>query len=282
MDAKLNTLLKWGIENSVPGTTTQSAEASTTPTTNGTSSSSTAIAARAPAPYSSSDKDPSTHLLKDSSNNILTPSEAAGVAAPRSQLNPEVLAALFGGPSEAELMKAAIAVITCPTTTSQNDDGEGATLENKLIAFDNFEQLIESLDNANNLENLSLWAPLLSLLSDSEAEIRRMAAWCVGTAVQNNARTQERLFAMGGIPQLVALATSPNEPEAVRRKAIYALSSAVRNYQPSMDAAVDELTKLQKHDAGKQVDATDMDAVDEVMNALKRRVSAAAAAATKV
>ncbi len=70
-----------------------------------------------------------------------------------------------------------------------------------------------------------------------------MAAWCVGTAVQNNETSQSRLVAMGGIPRLVTMATKEGETEAARRKALYALSSAVRNYQPAMDVATEELAK---------------------------------------
>lgn len=66
-------------------------------------------------------------------------------------------------------------------------------LSNKLVAFDNFEQLIESLDNANNMEPLGLWTPLVDLLANEEADLRKMAAWCIGTAVQNNAQSQERV-----------------------------------------------------------------------------------------
>ncbi|KAL2023838.1 hypothetical protein VTK56DRAFT_1105 [Thermocarpiscus australiensis] len=227
MDKNLNNLLKWSIENSVP---------SSKPATG-------AAAATA----SSSDATPSTD----------TPSSG-------STLDREALAALLGGPSDAELMCAAMEVIT----------DSSADLENKLVAFDNFEQLIESLDNANNLEKLSLWTPLLALLEHEERELRRMAAWCVGTAVQNNVRSQERLLAMGGIPPLVRLATRDGEHEAVRRKAVYALSSAVRNYQPAMDVASEELRK-RGHDHGKgdKVDASDMDTIDEIMAGLKRRIT---------
>ncbi|KAL1837196.1 hypothetical protein VTJ49DRAFT_4168 [Mycothermus thermophilus] len=185
-------------------------------------------------------------------------------------LNPEILNALFGGPSEAELMRAAMEVLTDPS----------ADLDNKLIAFDNFEQLIESLDNANNLEPLALWTPLLSLLEHEEQEMRRMAAWCVGTAVQNNARTQERLLAMGGLPKLVGLATKEDEHHAVRKKAVYALSSAVRNYQPAMDVAAEELKKRghghDQHGQGETVDASDMDAIDAIMGYLRDQIKTGA------
>ncbi|KAF6837220.1 hsp70 nucleotide exchange factor [Colletotrichum musicola] len=194
--------------------------------------------------------------------------DATGATAPAgSSLNAEAIAALFGGgPSDADLMIASMQAI-------KSADPE-VTLESKLVAFDNFEQLIENLDNANNMAKLALWTPLLECLAHDEAEIRRMACWCVGTAVQNNEPSQERLLAMGdaGIPVLVGLATKDGEKEAVRRKAVYALSSAVRNYQPAMDVLSAELAK-QGVESGK-VDAVDMDAVDKVMDGLKAKITA--------
>jgi len=103
-------------------------------------------------------------------------------AAPR-PFDQEALARLLGGPSDADLMLQAMAAVQSPEVD----------LENKLVAFDNFEQLIENLDNANNMENLKLWVPLVDQLKSEESELRRMAAWCVGTAVQNNIKSQERV-----------------------------------------------------------------------------------------
>ncbi|KAL2142078.1 hypothetical protein VTI28DRAFT_1591 [Corynascus sepedonium] len=237
MDKNLSNLLKWSIENSAPSSGVNGATAVTThPSDNNSSSTPTTTATAADTGATSRTAPAGTNL------------------------NPEVLSALFGGPSDAELMRAAMEVIR----------DEQATLENKLIAFDNFEQLIESIDNANNLEPLALWTPLLATLEHDESELRRMAAWCVGTAVQNNVRSQERLLAMGGLPTLVRLAIEEGENVAVRRKAIYALSSAVRNYQPAMDVVAD---KLKAHGKGEKVDAADMDAVDDLIGWLKQKVN---------
>lgn len=191
-------------------------------------------------------------------------------AQPATQLTPEILASLLGGPSDADLMVQSMQVITNPDPA--------VPLDAKLTAFDNFEQLIESLDNANNMSTLNLWTPLLGMLAHGEAELRRYAAWCAGTAVQNNEKSQERLLAAGGLPGLVELATSGDEKEDVRRKAVYALSSACRNYQPAMDVVASELVKkgVRKEGEGK-VDATNMDAVDEVMNGLKNKAKEDAA-----
>lgn len=190
-------------------------------------------------------------------------------------LTPDMINALFGGPSEADLMKAAMEVL-------HSDESD---LENKLIAFDNFEQLIESIDNANNLEPLGLWTPLTKLLQHEEADMRRMAAWCVGTAVQNNEKAQDKvchslqglysteanpcsglqLVVLNAIPTLVNMSTTDPNP-AARKKAVYALSSAARNYQPAMNELVKHLPE--SYGTGK-TDAGDMDAVDAVMDQLR-------------
>ena len=98
-------------------------------------------------------------------------------------LNADSLQSLMGGPSDADLMKESMAAIRSPDVS----------IKDKLVAFDNFEQLIESIDNANNMEALGLWMPLMSQLDNEEADMRRMAAWCLGTAVQNNVKAQERV-----------------------------------------------------------------------------------------
>lgn len=219
-------------------------------------------------------------LLKWSVQN--SQQSADGTAAPPSaeqaarNLTPDMINALFGGPSEADLMKAAMEVL-------HSDESD---LENKLIAFDNFEQLIESIDNANNLEPLGLWTPLIQLLKHEEADMRRMAAWCIGTAVQNNEKAQDKvcphathansgliqtnipsvqLVVMNAIPTLVHIATTDTNP-AARKKSVYALSSATRNYQP----ALNELVKHLPEDYGfGQTDAADMEAVDSIMDKLR-------------
>ncbi|TVY33201.1 Hsp70 nucleotide exchange factor, partial [Lachnellula subtilissima] len=200
-------------------------------------------------------------LLKWSVENSSASTSDPTTAPPTSTINPEAMNALFGGPSDADLMLSSMSAITSP-------DPE-LTLPDKLVAFDNFEQLIENLDNANNLGPLALWTPLLGCLESAESEMRRMAAWCVGTAVQNNVKSQEGLVAAGGIPGLAKLAVDEGEDESVRRKAVYALSSACRNYQPAMDILTAELGKLGRDDWAGKVDAEDMDACDGLIGAMR-------------
>ena len=179
------------------------------------------------------------------------------VETPKSRgLNAEALVQLMGGPSDADLMREAMTVI-------QNPD---ATLSAKTAAFDNLEQLVESIDNANNLTPLGLWGPLVAQLASGEAELRKMAAWCIGTAVQNNVKAQERLLAVNGIPVLCRLAVEEAD-EGARRKCVYALSSEVRNYQPGMNEVV---RCLPKDIVGPdQVSSSDMEVIDAIMAKLR-------------
>ena len=197
--------------------------------------------------------------IENSENAAADPTSTSDPKAERSSgqpLNPEILKSLLGGPSDADLMKESMAAILSPDIA----------LDNKLIAFDNFEQLIETIDNANNMETLGLWAPLIGLLGSEEAELRRYAAWCLGTAVQNNVKAQATLCAMDAIPKLTKLATDDSK-EGVRRKAIYALSSGIRNYQPGLDAAVKALPKSVAPEGA--IDAGNMEAVDMVIEQLR-------------
>lgn len=74
------------------------------------------------------------------------------------------------------------------------------------------------------------------------------------------------MLAVGAIPGLVRLAVEdPSEP--VRRKAIYAISSETRNYQPGLDEALKSLPDDIK--PSQKVDAGDMDAIDQIIDKLR-------------
>lgn len=116
---------------------------------------------------------------------------AGAESGPRTQINSAALAALLdpkNQKSDGDYMKESMAVI-------QNPEAE---LENRVVAFENFQLLIENLDNANLMEPLGLWTPLVEQLDNENAELRELAAWSCGTAVQNNIRTQKRVSGLIG------------------------------------------------------------------------------------
>lgn len=244
--ASMNTLLKWSIENSDASLQNGSGSNGAAPT-----------GVRA--------------IDNSDAKDIDTSVEDASRGPTR--LDPGILDAVFGGPSDAELMKASMSVIVDPEVS----------LENKLTAFDNFEQLIEGIDNANNMKNLGLWAPLIETLESPEIQLRRMACWCIGTAVQNNEKAQETALEVGAMTRLARLATgrradgeagkeedsaSGDDEKNLRRKACYAISSAIRNYQPNADAVVAAIPEGMKTQYT-GMDANNMDAVDKFMEELR-------------
>jgi len=136
--------------------------------------------------------------------------------------DPELLAQLFGQTTDdVTLMRQNLELIENP----ECDD------DNKLTAFDNFEMLIENIDNANNIENLQLWDRLISLLDSENEEFQTMTCSIIGTSVQNNDKAQsDFLKHPQGFTKLITLAKNS---ENVRIKSLYALSNLIRNNKES-------------------------------------------------
>jgi hypothetical protein len=183
---------------------------------------------------------------------------------PASNLNPKLLSELLGGPSDADLMRMAMtSILSASVPTSE-----------KLIAWENFELLIEQIDNANNMEPLGLWPPLITQLSHEEAEMRRCAAGCVAAAVQNNVKSQEIAVEHAGLVDgLVRLATE-DEVLGVRKKAISALSGLVRNFQRGLDEVEEKLPERVWRKGKTGLDAGDMEAVDGLIGKLREESAA--------
>ena len=70
------------------------------------------------------------------------------------------------------------------------------------------------------------------------------------------------------IPKLVKLATE-DPVEGVRRKAIRAISSTARNYQPGLDGIISQIPSEQSIDGN--LDANDMGSVDILIDKLRHR-----------
>lgn len=127
------------------------------------------------------------------------------------------------GKSEAQMMQEELAVALDPTRT----------LEDRCTALDNFEMLIEQIDNANNMTSMKMWPPVIGLLSASEPELQTAAAWILGTAVQNNDKAQMAVLEYSPVGALTDLLQSGNED--VRAKAMYALSGLLKHNPAAMD-----------------------------------------------
>jgi hsp70-interacting protein len=126
------------------------------------------------------------NLLKWGIQNSEASRNDASAPKPMTEVDRAALQALITerrGPSDADLMKESFEVI-------ENNEAEA---EHKYTAFENFELLIQGIDNANNMESCGLWTRLIKQLNNEDPEMRMWAAWCCCTAVQNNVRSQERV-----------------------------------------------------------------------------------------
>lgn len=125
---------------------------------------------------------------------------------------------IFGGVDEPALMKQSIQVVENPQ----------AEEEDKEVALENFEMLIENLDNANNIENLKLWESIIKLLGDSTPMgMKTLAASIIGIAVQNNPQCQGDFLKYDGFKALIENSGASNT--GFRLKVLFAISSVVRN-----------------------------------------------------
>lgn len=137
------------------------------------------------------------------------------------QPDPKMLEQLFGAPDEPALMRQAIAVV----------DNPDALDSDKVVALENFEMLIENLDNANNIENMKLWPSVVAQLLSSNVDFQVLAASIVGIATQNNPDCQQAFLRQeNGLRTLVALASAPETPQQLLLKSLFAMSSLIRNF----------------------------------------------------
>ncbi|KAH8114825.1 nucleotide exchange factors-like protein [Phellopilus nigrolimitatus] len=138
------------------------------------------------------------------------------------QIDPEIINVLMGRP-ESELMKDALAVAT---DVEKNED-------DRLQALDDFEMLVENIDNAINIGKMDMWPPLQELLTSpsSSDKIRSAVLWIIGTAAQNNPAAQNAYIPLPNSPLSKILERlAPNESSSgTRSKAVYALSGLLKH-----------------------------------------------------
>ncbi|WFD18960.1 hsp70 nucleotide exchange factor fes1 [Malassezia caprae] len=144
---------------------------------------------------------------------------AADVAAGRRPdlADPGLYEAIMGK-SEAQMMQEELAVAT---------DASRAT-EDRCTALDNFEMLIEQVDNANNMAPMGMWPAVRSLLDADAPEIQSATAWVIGTAIQNNDKAQAAALEHDVLAPLLTLLSSAHS--GVQNKCAYALSALLRHY----------------------------------------------------
>lgn len=130
---------------------------------------------------------------------------------------------------DAQMMKEDIALFLSTHPDVKIDD--------RIMALEDFEALIMNLDNANNISNLGLWNQIVQLLTydgEEKEEIQGLAAQIIGTAVQNNVKSQmdfHKEVGVEGFEKLFELLKG--DSNLIKAKVIYALSGLVAHNGPN-------------------------------------------------
>lgn len=139
----------------------------------------------------------------------------------------DVIDALFM--DEANEMELAIAQIQDFRNASVSDSDLEAALEQ-------LQEFVDQVDNAGNLHGMGGLQPLLDLSLDAASsrglQVRALALWTLGIALQNNPPVQEHLMSINGLPALLSQLDHCGTPAAdvyFCGKLIYAVSGFVRN-----------------------------------------------------
>jgi hypothetical protein len=110
-------------------------------------------------------------------------------------------------------------------------------IDERTSALQELEELVSNLDNANDLEPLQLWKPLISFLSDSNSLIRFHTAWVLGTAVQNNEKSQQSFYKYGGVEAIIPLLNDSDV--TVISKSLYCIAGLINHYPNALAKFID-------------------------------------------
>jgi len=121
-------------------------------------------------------------------------------------------------------VKKDIEIITAHVEMLNSTD---ATLAEKEHALDELEYYVHQIDNARDLDSIGGLFLVIKLMNSTEPSLASRAAYVLGSATQSNPKVQQAALKLRALPLLLRL-LSKHEPMAVRKKAMYALSSLIR------------------------------------------------------
>lgn len=182
-------------------------------------------------------------------------------------LDEELVEAILGK-SEAKRMKECVEFASNPANP----------LPDRLSLLDELEMLVESIDNANDVDHMSLWPSIFTLLTslESDSKVKAATLWVIGTAAQNNPTVQQVLLRHDVLEIAFSfLSSSRNENEdlEVQKKAVYVISSMAKPLNsPGYDAFIsfDGINKLTQIKG--EVDASIGERIDFLLNFLQECV----------
>lgn len=131
----------------------------------------------------------------------------------------QVIKAMQSAPSEADLMRDTIEVLT----------NSSAPEHEVLLALEALQVLVEPIDNANDLHTLHGLQPVIQHLGQQSDQVQAAAAYVLGTAASNNNKFQERLMGLYPDSIKLLLMVSNSSTGETSKKGLYALATLLRN-----------------------------------------------------
>ncbi|XP_021912574.1 hsp70 nucleotide exchange factor FES1 [Carica papaya] len=120
-------------------------------------------------------------------------------------------------PSDAQLMQTAL-----------NDlNNSSLSLEDQHRALEELLILVEPIDNSNDLSKMGGLIVVVKQLDHPDSDVRRISAWILGKASQNNPFIQKEVLQLGALTKLMKMVKANLVEEAI--KALYAVSALIRN-----------------------------------------------------
>lgn len=106
-------------------------------------------------------------------------------------------------------------------------NSSSSNLSEKEYALNELEYYVHQIDNARDLHSIGGLALVIKLLNSTEPSLASRASYVLGSAAQSNPQVQQAALKLEALPLLLRL-LSKDKPMAVRKKALYALSSLIR------------------------------------------------------
>ncbi|KAH9808729.1 adenyl-nucleotide exchange factor [Melampsora americana] len=108
-------------------------------------------------------------------------------------------------------------------------------IHQRINAGKELEELLQVLDNTKDLEFLGAWPKLVKLLEEPHHLIQSHTLWIIGTAVQDNPKSQSSFLKYDPIPLIINILNHSSHEET-QAKALYCLSSTLKHVPSSSTA----------------------------------------------
>uniref|UniRef100_A0A2D4LDF9 Nucleotide exchange factor SIL1 n=1 Tax=Micrurus spixii TaxID=129469 RepID=A0A2D4LDF9_9SAUR len=108
-------------------------------------------------------------------------------------------------------------------------NNSASTLEEKITALSDLEYYVHQVDNAKDLLSLGGLQLLINGLNSSEPLMKEYASFVLGAALSSNPRVQVAAIQGGALQKLLVILAT-DQSLAVKKKALFALSSMLRHF----------------------------------------------------